>query len=404
MDRHSMGNPVADSCDVFAQYYRIGVFQMKCKYCKADDLPPHARFCPWCGKKQKQDAVEIKVPPPQRLPSGTYFNRVTVKGERVPISAATEEEYYTKARAAKLGLIEAKKPDNRIVKDLVEEYIKAREATLSPATIDGYDRKSRQNLQSLFPLRVKDLTKAAAQKAVNEDLKTYAPKTVWEAWSLVQSATGVRYDDLIFPDRKPRRKPHVYSEEQIAALLHGLADYGGQTECAGLLALWLSLRRSEIMGLKWADIQKDSVRIQSARVYDKKHKLVEKSTKNKSSERTILCPAYILDKLNALPKKGDYVFTMSTSGIWDGINTVCDRAGIPHGYLHGLRHTNASILELLNIPSVYANRRTGHANDHVRKTVYTDVMSEGARAAAEKVNAHFADLIAKNVSKNANES
>ena len=372
---------------------------MKCKKCK-QDIPEHARFCPWCGKRQQEDAVEIKVPPPQILPSGTRFNRVTVKGTRVPISAGTDEEYYAKARAAKLGLIEAKKPDNRIVKDLVAEYIRAREAKLSPATIDGYDRKARQNLQDLFPLRVKDLTKAAAQRAVNKDLKTYSPKTVWEAWSLVQSATGVRYD-LILPDKKPQRKPPVYSESDISALLRGLADYGGQVECAGLLALWLSLRRSEIMGLKWDDVGENAVQVHTARVYGKGHKLVEKDTKNETSERTILCPDYILDKIRALPKTGEYVFTMSTAGIWKGIDSVCKNVGVQHGYLHGFRHTNASILELLNIPSVYANRRTGHANDHIRKTVYTDVMSEGARAAADKVNAHFEDLL---IGKNANES
>lgn len=378
---------------------------MKCKYCKATDLPDHSRFCPWCGKKLQADAAEIKVPPPKQLPSGTWFGRVTVQGERVPVSAPTEAEYYTKARAAKAGLIEAKKPDNRIVKDLVEEYIKIREKTRSPATIDGYDRKARKNLQALMPLRVKDLTSAAVQKAVNEDLKTYSPKTVWEAWSLVQSATGVRYDDLVFPDTSPQKTPPVYSEAQLGALLRALADYGGQTECAGLLALWLSLRRSEIMGLKWSDVGETAVIVRTARVYDKSHKLVEKTTKNKTSKRTILCPDYILDKLKALPKEGEYIFTESTSGIWKGLDTVCKNAGIPHGYLHGLRHTNATILELLNIPSVYANRRTGHANDHVRKTVYTDVMTEGAQAAAEKVNAHFEALLAaKNGNENGNDS
>ena len=378
---------------------------MKCKYCKATDLPDHSRFCPWCGKKQADDAAEVKVPPPKHLPSGTWFGRVTVQGERVPVSAGTQEEYYTRARAAKLGLIEAKKPDNRIVKDLVADYIKAREKTRSPATIDGYLRKAKSNLQPLMPLRVKDLTKTAVQNAVNEDLRTYSAKTVREALSLLQSATGVRYDDLVLPDTAPKKTPPVYSEEQLGALLRALADYGGQTECAGLLALWLSLRRSEIMGLKWADVGETAVTVRTARVYDKTHKLVEKKTKNKTSQRSILCPSYILDKLNALPKEGEYVFTMSTAGIWQGIDTVCERAGIPHGYLHGFRHTNATILELLNIPGVYANRRTGHANDHVRKTVYTDVMSEGAKAAADKVNAHFEALLAgKNGNENGNES
>ena len=373
---------------------------MKCKYCKSADLPDHSRFCPWCGKKLETDKTEVKVPPPSLLPSGTYFGRVTVQGTRVPVSAPTEEEYYARARAAKLGLIEAKKPDNRIVKDLVADYISSREKSCSPSTIDGYLRKAK-NLQSLQSLRVKDLSKAVVQKAINEELQTYAPKTVYAAWSLIQSATGVRYDDLILPSRKPKKKPPVYSFDNIRSLLLALADYGGQVECAALLAIWLSLRRSEIKGLKWDDILSDSIRIQTARVYDKNHHLVEKDTKNDTSTRTIPCPKYILDKINALPKEGVYVFTMSTAGIWKGIDTVCKTAGIPHGYLHGFRHTNASVMEYLNIPGIYQNRRTGHANDHVRLTVYTDVMAEGARAAAGKIDALFAGLIGN---ENGNES
>lgn len=41
--------------------------------------------------------------------SKTYYNQVMVGEQRVYISAPTEEEYYAKARAAKLNLIEIKK-------------------------------------------------------------------------------------------------------------------------------------------------------------------------------------------------------------------------------------------------------------------------------------------------------
>ena len=365
-------------------------------------------FCMYCGeriaRKKKEKKKKASVPKPRLLPSGTWFAQMMVQGERVPVSGATEAEYYAKAEAAKLGLIEARKPDNRLVKDLVEEYIKARDGKVSPSTIDGYERKAKSNLQSLYKLRVKDLTQAKIQAAIDEDKKKYAGKTIREALSLVQSATGVRCKGLILPSKRPKKKPPVYTFEQIRALLLELAAYGGQTECAALLAVWLSLRRSEIMGLKWEDIREDSIRVYNARVYDKTHKLVEKETKNETSERIIPCDKYILDKINALPKEGDYVFTLSTAGIWKGIDTVCKNAGIPHGYLHGFRHTNASVMEYLNIPSVYANRRSGHANDHVRKTVYTDVMAEGAVAAANKVDSFYNDLITNKITNGSEKS
>lgn len=361
---------------------------MKCKYCRRE-IPDNSMFCNWCGKKQLKDKTEISVPAPRRLKSGTYFNQVMVKGERVPVSGSTEAEYYAKARAAKAGLIEAKKPDNRIVKDLVEEYIKAREGSVSPATIDGYYRKFRNNLQELMPLRVKDLTRARVQAAIDREKESYAGKTIWDAWSLIQSATGVRIEELVFPSKKPKKKPPVYSSEDLRRLILALAEIGGEVECAGLLAAWMSLRRSEIFGLRWEDILPSSIRVEKARVYDKDHKLVEKGTKNDTSERLIPCDRYILDKINALPREGEYVFRMSTSGIWKGITDACDRAGIQHGYLHGLRHTNASVMELVGVPSVYANRRGGWASDHIRTKTYTDSMPEGEQAAAQLVDDYF---------------
>lgn len=369
---------------------------MKCRYC-SHTVPDDSIFCAYCGeriaRKRKEPKKEIAVPTPRKLKSGTWFAQMMVNGQRVPISAPSEAEYYAKARAAKTGLIEAAKPDNRLVRDLVADYIKAREKKLSPATIDGYERKAKYNLQSLMSLRVRDLTKAAAQKAINEDIEKYAGKTVWEAWSLIQSATGIRYPDIILPSKEPKKKPPVYSFEQISALLLALANRGGQVECAALLAIWLSLRRSEIMGLKWEDIRESSIRVESARVYDKTHKLVEKGTKNRTSTRVIPCDAYILDKINALPHDGDYVFTLSTSAIWEGIDQVCKEADIPHGYLHGLRHTNASIMEYLGIPAQYSNKRGGWASDHIRQRTYTDAMPEGDVAAANKIDTFLKGLI-----------
>lgn len=364
---------------------------MKCKYCRRE-IPDNSMFCNWCGKKQLKDKTEISVPAPRRLKSGTWFAQVMVKGQRVPVSGDTEAEYYAKARAAKAGLLEAKKPDNRLVKDAVADYIKAREGVVSPATIDGYERKARNNLQDLMPLRVKDLTRSRVQAAIDKEKEHYAGKTIREAWSLIQSATGVTIEDLVLPSKKPQKKPPVYGSADLRRLILALAEIGGEVECAGLLAAWMSLRRSEIFGLRWSDIRSDSIRIEKARVYDKHHKLVEKETKNETSERLIPCDRYILDKINALPHEGERVFRMSTSGIWKGITEACKRAGIKHGYLHGLRHTNASIMELVGVPPVYANKRGGWASDHIRVKTYTDAIPEGDQAAAQMVDDYFRSL------------
>lgn len=371
-----------------------------CKYC-GNETPEKGVFCMVCGerlaRKKREKGSSRKWAKPRLRKDGTAYGRIMIGGERITIEGKDEADYYAQADAISAGILERRDPDKRIVRDCIKEYIREREAVRSPATIDGYLRKAKSNLQELMPRKVGELTKETVQHAVTADVEAgYSGKTIKEALALLGSATGMRFDGLVMPPARPKKKPPIYSSDDLRKLLLALGEIGGEVECAGLLAAWLSLRRSEIMGLKWGDVGDGAVVVRSARVYNKEHKLVEKETKNATSERRIPCDEYVLEKLRALPgehKPEEYVITASTAAIWEGITKACELAGVEHGYLHGLRHTNASIMELLGVPSAYANRRGGWAADHVRRSTYVDAMSEGERAAAEKVDGYLYGLL-----------
>ena len=378
---------------------------MKCKSCKRE-IADNSIFCNWCGTRQIKEATrEIKVPKPRQLPSGNWFINLRVKGfADVAITEPSEALCVTKARAIKAGLIEGRSKDRRSVGGQIDAYIEVRRGKASPSTIAGYLTKRKSNLQSLMGLTVDQLTKEKMQKAIDEDMKRYSGKTIKEAVSLVRAATGKRFDGLVLPSAKPRRKPPVYSADDIRALLAALRAEGGEVECAALLAMWLSLRRSEIKGLRWADIGKDRIHVRVARVYDENHRLVEKDTKTEKSARSILCPPYIMDRIHALPRSGEFVFTRSTHFIHAGITRACEAAGIEHGYLHGLRHTNATVMALLNVPTKYAMKRGGWATPTVMNEVYTDTMDEGDALYGEAVNRFFSGLAEPDENGNVNES
>lgn len=367
-----------------------------CRYCRKE-IPESALFCPWCGEKQVGPKKhEKKYPQPEILSDGSYVGRLMIDGQRETVKAASEAEYKAKIDALRTGVVERQKaPDKRLVSECVWAYIRAREGIASPSTIDGYERKARNNFQGLMNMRVRDLNLDVIQAAVNEEKKRYSGKTIKEALSLIRSATKIKIDpdQLVTPSPKPKKKPPVYSTDDLRKLVLALAEIGGQIECAGLLAAWMSLRRSEIIGLRWTDLEEGNIVIRTARVYDKTHKLVEKDGKTETSARRIPCDPYVMARLQALPRGSEYVFTVSTSGLWEGITKACKIAGIEHGYLHGLRHTNASVMEMLGVPAVYANKRGGWASDHVRRKVYTDPMAEGDMAAAVLVDNFYNGLL-----------
>lgn len=372
---------------------------MKCKNCGRSDVPDGAGWCCWCGKKlikTRKKSTELKVPTPKQVSSGKWFIRLRIDGKNINITEPTKRECIEKARAIKAGLISEKpKEDTRNVGQLVDEYIEKREGIRSPSTIDGYLRKRKNNLQSLMELKVSELTLDTVQTAISDEAKKYSGKTIKDAWSLISAATGVCFQDneLILPSAKPKKKPPVYESDDLFRLIIALGQIGGEVECAGLLALWLSLRRSEIKGLEWNDIRKDSIRVCNAMVYDKHHKLVEKETKTEKSERIIPCNAYILDRINALPRDGEKVFQLSTSALWEGITLACNLAGIEHGYLHGLRHSNASVMALVGVDTKYAMKRGGWSTETTMRNVYQDIMKEGELKAAESVDRYFLELL-----------
>ena len=78
----------------------------------------------------------MKTPTARKLPSGSWFVRVTVDGETISITRPTEKEALAEAMALKARMKEAKKQPKRIsLRKAAEAYIEARSSVLSPSTI-----------------------------------------------------------------------------------------------------------------------------------------------------------------------------------------------------------------------------------------------------------------------------
>lgn len=369
---------------------------MKCKACK-HTIDDDSIYCKYCGEKQireRKKKTEIKVPAPHQLPSGTWFNRIAVDGQRVCISAATEAEYYAKARAAKAGLIQVSKTAPRMtLAQACKAYNAQRSAVLSPSTLRGYDTIMRTRFAEYMQ---SDITAINYQKMINDEAaKKCSPKTLANAWGYIKSAlkcAGVEPGDVVLPQLVSREMPWL-EPEQLPAFLDAIK--GDKYELAALFALH-GLRRSELLALRPEDIADGIIHVNGAAVFGPDGKLTYKqTTKNTSSRRAVKIRIPRLQALiNAWASPDDvpYLSGMWPNDIYKGINSACEAAGLPPIGVHGLRRSFASLAYSLGWSSLATMREGGWADKTTMDKKYIKLAEADALKQSDSMSEFFANL------------
>ena len=236
------------------------------------------------------------------------------------------------------------------------------------------------------------------QKAVNKYATVAAPKTVKNTWLFyagVLNAHDKPISGVKLP-KIPKGNKQALTPEDVKKLLRSCR--GSDVETAILLGLH-GLRRSEIFGLKFGDIDLKAgvMFIHSTIVYDVDGKTrVEKQTaKTDSSSRAVPIMSARLKELLQGGKPENHVVTIATSLLYKHIVKEQQKAGVPAVGIHGLRHTMASVLNAaipagVNPEAIKA--MGGWNSDTVLKNNYTHLFPESLRQSADIYGAILDDL------------
>lgn len=341
---------------------------------------------------------KVKVPEAERLPSGSYRCRVMVNGKRETFIRDTKDEAEQAALGRKL-LAEQETKETKIcglpLTKAIDEYISAKDAILSPATIRGYRVVQNNRFQSLMQTRVNNISFTMLQKAVNEEAKTCSPKTVRNAVGLLYAVLkfqGIEMQPVSLPQKIDKEK-QIYTEDELRKLFDIVR--GTELEIIVLLAGWLGMRRSEIIGLKWEDVdfEKKSLLVASALVLNEDNEYVEKGTKTEKSRRRLALPDYIVEVLSNAPRNSMRVVPTSPQTIRNRLVIATEKAGIPFYGLHALRHMNASIMLSLNTPDKYAMERGGWSSDKTMKNIYQHTMTAEREKVDANIDAYFNAIV-----------
>ena len=291
----------------------------------------------------------MKVPEPRKLKSGTWFVQMRLNGVSVPVSAPTKQECKHLATLIKAEHKAGKRQISRSMltfPEAVDKHVRERRNVLSPATIRNYKWMKETSFKSIHSVPLSKVSNW--QAVIDEEAAKYAPKTVAESWALVLTVmkeNGIPKPAVKLPQIVPK-DPAFLDPDEIRKFVKAL--HGEPCEISAMLALH-SLRRAEILGLTWEniDLKNGIIRIRGNMVLDENNKAVQKrTTKTKASRRDV--PIMIPElsaALEAVPqeKRVGNVVSVNPATIWAQINRVCDKNNLPRVGVHGLRRSFASL-------------------------------------------------------------
>lgn len=340
----------------------------------------------------------------KKLPSGQW--RTLVYSHTDPATKKRKYKSFTadsKWESESLAAEYRNKQKNSIVRNdldltveqAMDRYITSKENVLSPATVREYIRSSGRDLKMLQNIKLRDLTQELIQRAINEEAKTKAPKTVRNIHGFLSAAINMFYPEFKLDTTLPKKRKierHIPIEDDVKKLMK--TAEGKEVEIPILLAATGSLRRSEISAVRQKNVTDTGIYIKSAIVQDKDKKWVEKIPKTDAGYRFCPLPAEIVKKLRAVEPidNDDRIVRLNPNQIYNRFQTIQRRAGTPHIRFHDLRHYYASILHAIGVPDKYIMQYGGWSTDTVLKNVYQHVMDDKDAEEQAKVISHFSEV------------
>lgn len=334
----------------------------------------------------------------KKLPSGHYRCRASYTDEKgqYRTKSFTAEKKKDAETAAAIFLMEREhnaKPENKTLGQLADSFIESRSNLLSPSTIVGYQKIRRTAFQSIVDYRIGLLTKEAYQKAVNEYAKGRSYKTVLSAhafYNKVLKDNKIYIGEDVTLPQKEKKEVEIPSKEEVQTLLRHTVGTRLHLYC--LFAICLGLRKSEIIAIKWKDIDLENrtVSINKARVKDESKTYVEKLPKTTEGTRILHLPQILIDELGEEGEKENYVIEDSPDALESLYKRLCKKIGFDYNF-HALRHYYASIMLLSGVPNKYAKERMGHATEDMLKNVYQHVERNKQKEYDTVLESFFAD-------------
>lgn len=321
---------------------------------------------------ERERELERKLAPAQELDLShwlEYWMDSIVRPNRAETTVYAYQKIIDNHIDPALGTV----PLKRLTPKMVQEY---------------YTETQRANgLSSNTMRRHHDLLSSALRSAVRQDVIPASPM------------------ERVEPPRVRTTESYFYNNQELKLLYQKIE--GNILELAVKLAGSLGMRREEICGLKWenVDLQRHLVLIREARTaYGAT--IVQKETKNRSSVRTLYLPdeVYLLLEQEQARQQQERCLQSPTYNPTDHV--ILDVKGVPYSpnalslaftrfvkkndlprlTFHGLRHTFATIASCQGASLFDIGKALGHSTPATTGRIYTHLVDRTHEELVQRVS------------------
>lgn len=299
------------------------------------------------------------------------------------------------------------------------------EQRLKTRTIDIYRRIAPRIYAALGHLRVNDITTRTVQKLVNnlcEDGMNertggrLSDKSVKNYIAFVSSVFNYAVSQGVAPSNPCRGvslpatkqvERDCYTLDEAQQLLELLEHEPIHWRSFFTLTIYGGLRRGELFGLEWKDIDFETnvITIQRNSLYTPGKGIYTDTPKTTRSQRFIKLPGQVVEllkehrtaqnierlKVGDRWRNSDRLFVgvegqpMNPGSAQCWFNTFCERASIRHINIHSFRHLNASLLINTGTDVRTVSAMLGHAQTSTTLNIYAHTFAEAQAQASEAV-------------------
>ena len=330
--------------------------------------------------------------------------QVLVKNKGRQVCCGTyrrKHEADTRLRIVEKQVAEGRLGSKNVVtfSDFSAEWLEKHAKLKKPSTYSDYQGVISKHLIPYFRnTAIQDITTTHVQGYVTYKLKDTHPRTINKTLMVLglmfrhAQQWGYVYENPVGNVERPREPHGEMAYLTPAEVRRLLSELQGADHAVVATAVLTGMRRGELTGLKWPDVDLEAGIIHVRRSYN--YKTGFSSPKTKRGSRAVLIPTSlveILTKLNNNVNTDGLVFSKDGEPLPENfprsvLQPALKRAGLRRIRFHDLRHTYAAMMISNGENIKFVAQQLGHTSTRTTWDIYAHLLPEASDGFGERLD------------------